>query len=249
MSSILYYSNYCDHSRKILQTLAKANLKDIHYICVDKREKGPNGKTFAVLENGQKVVLPENVTRVPALLLLNQGYQVVFGEAILQHLKPRQETAVQQATFNNMEPSAFAFGGGGAFGSTVVSDQYSFLDQDPDQLAARGDGGMRQMHNYVDLNYVDNFQAPQQDESELKNSGRIGNVSLEQLQSQRDQDLQSIKSRQGPGPFGPPPPQQQQPMRGQQQQQPMMRGAPQQQGQQRQMQYNPNEFQVPGGRR
>lgn len=243
MSCILYYSNFCDHSRKILQTLAKSNTQDIHFICIDKRERATNGKTFIVLENGQKIVMPENVTRVPALLLLTQGYQVIFGEAILQHLKPRQEVAVQQATFNNMEPTAFAFGGGGAFGSTVASDQYSFLDQDADQLSAKGNGGMRQMHNYVDLNYVDNFQAIPQDESELKNSGRIGNVSLEQLQSQRDQDLQSIKSRQGPGPFGPPPPPTQSPNG----RQPMQQQQPQGQ-QQRQMQYNPNEFQ-PGGRR
>ncbi len=37
---------------------------------------------FIVLENGQKIVMPENVNRVPALLLLTQGYQVLYGEAI-----------------------------------------------------------------------------------------------------------------------------------------------------------------------
>jgi glutaredoxin-related protein len=133
MSSILYYSNFCDHSKKILQILAKSNTQGLHYVCIDRREKGQNGKTFIILENGQKIVLPENITRVPALLLLNQGYQVLFGEAILEHLKPKQEMAVKQATFNNMEPMAFAFEGGGAFGSTVVSDQYSFIDQDSQQ--------------------------------------------------------------------------------------------------------------------
>jgi hypothetical protein len=118
---------------------------DIHFICIDKRVKEGN-KTYIVLENGQKIILPENITRVPALLLLNKGYQVLYGEQILEFLKPRQEIEVRQATQNNMEPMAFSLGGG-----SIVSDQYSFLDQDPEDLEAKGNGGMRQMHNYVDL--------------------------------------------------------------------------------------------------
>ena len=73
MSSILYYSKFCEHSNKLLQTLSKTTQKDIHYICIDKRVKDTNNKMFIVLENGQKIVMPENVNRVPALLLLNQN--------------------------------------------------------------------------------------------------------------------------------------------------------------------------------
>jgi hypothetical protein len=125
MSSILYYSKFCEHSNKLLQTLSKTNVqKDIHFICIDKRIKDSNGKMFIVLENEQKIIMPENVNRVPALLLLNQGYQVLYGESILNHLKPKQEVAVKKATQNNMEPMAFSFGGG--FGD-IVSDSYSFL--------------------------------------------------------------------------------------------------------------------------
>ena len=191
MSSILYYSNFCEHSKKLLQNISKANIsKDIHFICIDKRSKDANGKMFIVLENGQKIIMPENVNRVPALLLLNQGYNVLYGEAIMQHLKPRQETMVKQATRNNMEPMAFSLGGGG-FGS-VVSDQYSFLDMDSDQMSAKGTGGVRQMHNYVDLNYSDNITTPA-DEHEYKNSNKIsGDLTVEQLQQQRESELQKI---------------------------------------------------------
>ena len=77
MSSILYYSKYCETSKKYLQLLSKSNVqKDIHFICIDKRVKEANNKTYIILDNGQKIVLPENVTKVPALLLLNQGYAV-----------------------------------------------------------------------------------------------------------------------------------------------------------------------------
>jgi hypothetical protein len=158
MSSILYYSKFCEHSNKLLQTLSKTTQKDIHYICIDKRVKDTNNKMFIVLENGQKIVMPENVNRVPALLLLNQNYQVLYGEAILNHLKPKQEVAIRKATQNNMEPMAFSFGSGG-FGD-IVSDAYSFLDQGSEELEAKGNGGMRQMHNYVDLNYSDKISTP-----------------------------------------------------------------------------------------
>lgn len=152
MSSIFYYSNYCEICKKYLQLLSKANLSDeVHFICIDRRVKDANNKTYIVLENGQKIILPDNVTKVPALLLLNKGYQVIFGEQILQYLKPRQQQEVRVATQNNMEPMAFTLAGG-AFGGSIVSDQYSFLDQSPDELTAEGNGGMRQMHNYVDLN-------------------------------------------------------------------------------------------------
>jgi hypothetical protein len=190
MSSILYYSKFCEHSNKLLQTLSKTTQKDIHFICIDKRVKDTNNKMFIVLENGQKIVMPENVNRVPALLLLNQNYQVLYGEAILNHLKPKQEVAVRKATQNNMEPMAFSFGSGG-FGD-IVSDAYSFLDQGSEELEAKGNGGMRQMHNYVDLNYSDKISTPN-DEQEYKGANKIsGELTIEQLQQQRDSELQKI---------------------------------------------------------
>lgn len=191
MSSILYYSNFCEHSKKLLQTISKANIsKDIHFICIDKRSKDSNNKIYIILENGQKIIMPENVSRVPALLLLNQGYSVLYGESILEHLKPKQQEMVKKATQNNLEPMAFGFGGGG-FGS-VTSDQYSFLDMDSESLSAKGNGGVRQMHNYVDLNYSDSINTPE-DEQDYKSASKIsGDLTVEQLLQQREQDLQKL---------------------------------------------------------
>ena len=200
MSSILYYSKFCEHSNKLLQSLSKTNnQKDIHFICIDKRVKDSSNKMFIVLENGQKIIMPENVNRVPALLLLNQNYQVLYGEAIMNHLKPKQEVAVRQATQNNMEPMAFSFGSGG-FGD-IVSDAYSFLDQGSEELQAKGSGGMRQMHNYVDLNYSDKISTPN-DEQEYKGANKIsGELTIEQLQQQRDSELQKITGNKPPMKF------------------------------------------------
>jgi len=195
MSSILYYSNFCQHSKALLQKVGNNSsiLKDVHFICIDKRVKDANNKINIVLENGQQIVMPENVSKVPALLLLNENYRVLYGEDILRYFKPREEVAVQQATQNNLEPMAFALGGGGNFG--IASDQYSFLDMDSDSLAAKGDGGTRQMHNYVSLSYADTINTPS-DETNYKGPKLGDDMTIENLMQQRESDLKQTQSNQ-----------------------------------------------------
>jgi len=212
MSCILYYSKYCEVSKKYLQVLSKSSIqKDIHFICIDKRVKEANNKTYIILENGQKIILPENINRVPALLLLTKDYQVLYGEQILEHLKPKQEIEVRQATQNNMEPMAFSLGSSGGFGD-VVSDQYSFLDQEPGDLEAKGNGGMRQMHNYVDLNTAFSGKISQQGESNEDQNTTIRGVKkigedasnqvmedrMKKMQEERDADIRSITGNKPP---------------------------------------------------
>ena len=213
MSCILYYSKYCEVSKKYLQILSKSNdQKDIHFICIDKRVKDANNKTYIILENSQRIILPDNITRVPALLLLTKGYEVLYGEKILEYLKPKQEVAVRQATKNNMEPTAFSFGGGF---SNIVSDQYSFLDQAPEELEAKGNGGMRQMHNYVDLNTAFSGNISQYDNGNeesnttIRGSKKIGEDSSNQLmedrikkmKEERDNDIRSLTGNKPPMSF------------------------------------------------
>jgi len=193
MSCILYYSNFCNHSKNIIQTLSKTNLgKDIHFICIDKRVKEDN-KTYIILENGQRIILPDTVNRVPALLLLNNNYEILYGESILNYFKPKQEVAVKQATNNNIEPMAFSFGGGGASAFGIMSDNYSFLDMNSDDLSAKGNGGVRQMHNYVHTNYMDkeSIYTPS-DESSIKAGKVPEGLTVEQLQQQREQEYQNL---------------------------------------------------------
>jgi hypothetical protein len=198
MSTILYYSNFCEHSRKLLQTLSKSDIKkDIHFICIDKRIK-ENNKIFIVLENGNKILMPDNIDRVPALLLLNQGYNVLYGDSILEHFRPVQQKMVKQATQNNMEPLSFSFENGG-FGN-VVSDQYSFLDMDAESLKATGNGGMRQMHSYMDLNMNNqlNLQADDDDNNYKKSNKLPDGITVEQLQKQREQEFQNFSGNRPP---------------------------------------------------
>jgi hypothetical protein len=152
--------------------------------------------------------LPENVNRVPALLLLTKGYQVLYGEQILEYLKPRQEVEVRKATQNNMEPTAFSFGGGF---SNIVSDQYSFLDQAPEELEAKGNGGMRQMHNYVDLNtafsgQISEYSGSEETNTTIRGAAKIGEDASNQvmedrirkMKEERDSDIRKITGNKPP---------------------------------------------------
>jgi len=194
MSAILYYSNFCQHSKSLIQSIGKTPeiTKDVHFICIDKRTK-KGDKTFVSLENGQEIVMPNNVSMVPALLLLNDNYRIVYGEEIARHFKPRQEVVTRVATQNNMEPEAFAIGGGSAYGA--MSDSYSFLDMAPEDLSAKGGGGTRQMHNFVPLDYSDQISTPQ-DEADYKAAKIPENVTIDTLMQQREQDIQRAPGRQ-----------------------------------------------------
>ena len=173
MSSILYYSNYCDNSKKLLSFISKSSIKNnLHYVCIDKRiEK--NNAVYVILENNQELLLPNTINAVPALLLLNDNYKVLFGDNIIDHLKPIEEINIQQATNYNEEPVAFTLNGNM---DNVHSDFFSFLDQDNNELSAKGDGGMRQLYNYATINYTDKIVTPEENyvpdkvnENSLKN--------------------------------------------------------------------------------
>lgn len=183
MSCILYYSNFCDHSKKILQHLTKTNLtKDIHFLCIDVRETKEDGNIYIKLQN-KEMILPKTITKVPALLLLNNNYQVLFGEDIYNYFKPKQAQQQVQATLNNLEPSAFSFSN-----NQISSDNYSFLDMDSDQLSAKGNGGMRQLHNYFSISQQ-NENIPTPTENFSNKETNKNNISLEQLQKQRELDI------------------------------------------------------------
>lgn len=181
---ILYYSNYCNNCKTLLQNISKQPVKDdIHFICIDKRVKRENGSMYIILENGQEILLPPTVNKVPALLLLNRGHHVIFGTDILKHIEPINVVEQKSATQNNGEPLAFSIGGYGGYG--VASDNYSFLDQEHSEMSAKGNGGMRQKHHYATIYDNDNIETP----PENYTPDKIGQVSMEELQNKRNNDV------------------------------------------------------------
>ena len=186
MSYILYYSNYCNNCKTLLQNLAKNyNSEEIHFLCIDKRVK-ENNNTYLILEKGDKVILPPNINNVPALLLLNHGHRVIFGNEIVEHLSPKNPTNNNTQLNRNFEPEPFGFNES-QYG--VNSDQFSFWDLNENDLLTKGNGGMRQMYNYATINTEDSIETPVDDYSPDK----VGEVSLEKLQQERNKDLPNFK--------------------------------------------------------
>ena len=181
MATILYYSNFCEPSKKLLQTISKTKLKDtIHFICIDIRKKDSSGQTIIELPQNQKVILPPTVTKVPALLLLNQGHTVLFGEQIYQHFQPQEAVLNHVETNGNGEPESYSIGQ-----MSSISDQYSFWDQSPSDLSTKGDGGLRQIHNFVALEADYRITTPPEN-YESDKIGNKGSKTLEQYKAERD---------------------------------------------------------------
>jgi hypothetical protein len=164
MSRVLYYSNYCSHCKNILTKLSNTQTKsDIHFLCIDKRFKIED-KIYILLENGDKILLPDNVIKVPALMLLYRNNELIYGDEIHKHF----DLAIQSEKAENMgdprvseiEPQSFSMNDVHGF---VKSDVYSFLDMTSEELGAKGSGGMRNMYNYGNINVNEKIYTPPED--------------------------------------------------------------------------------------
>jgi glutaredoxin-related protein len=184
MSEILYYSKNCSNCNKLLQNISRSRIKDkIHFICIDNRKIKQN-RIFIVLENNQEIMLPPQVNRVPALLLINKN-QILFGDDINNYLKPEENVLNNVSTNYQGEPDCFSFGLSACSTLNIMSDNFSFLDQPNDSLLAKGDGGMRQLYSYATINQNDNINTPPDNYS----PDTVGNVTLEKLQQERNEVL------------------------------------------------------------
>jgi len=188
MSSVLYYSNQCKHSRQLLSQLAKSRQsKDIHFICIDRREKHADGGIYIILDTGQRILLPPTVKSVPSLMLLHHGNRDIQGiKENMHHLKPGEISLTNQATNMNGEPLAFSFS---EMGSNL-SDSYSYLDMTAEQLSAKGDGGLRMRHSYMLINESQTIATPPDDYEPDK----VGSIDLGKLQAARNNEIRQNHS-------------------------------------------------------
>lgn len=148
---ILYYSNYCKHSKKILQFFVNHNLTDqLNFICVDKRKQDPNtGQINIILENGTQILLPPNVHSVPSLLLVKQNYNVILGDEIMSKFQEQIKTMNHDATLGNGEPIGVALDD--VRSGSIVSEQYTPYGATPEELSTKSKSN-RPIYNYVSAN-------------------------------------------------------------------------------------------------
>jgi hypothetical protein len=167
---------------------SKSELKnDTHFICIDKRFRSKeNGATYIILENQQKIVLPPQIQKVPAMLLLKEGNKVIFGNEITERVKGRDMNINARATGYNGEPMAFSLGNDNIGGFGVASDNFSFWDQGSDELLAKGNGGMRQLYNYATINDNGSIETP----PDTWSPDKVDENSFKHMEEERNKDLQ-----------------------------------------------------------
>jgi len=184
----LYYSNYCKHCKKVLDFLSKSGIAEkLNCICIDKRKRDPNTNQMLIhLDDGKQVLMPPNLSSVPALLLINKGYSLVLGSDIIQHYEPEVKKKLESANFGDGEPSSYTIQSSSG-GSNIVSEQFTFYDMSPDELSAKGAGGQRQLYNYVPVANSNNaIDTPPDSYKPDKVSNE---VTIDTLQQQRNADV------------------------------------------------------------
>jgi hypothetical protein len=185
---ILYYSNYCLHSKKVIQYLAKQGLtSQLNCICIDKRTHDANsGQIYIILENGKQLMMPPNVHSVPSMLLVKQNFRVILGEEIIQYLEPKVKQNNTVATQNQGEPMGYMLNQSNN-GMSIVSEQFTYYNMTPDELSAKGKGTGRQMYNYVSANDETYTIATPPDN--YRPDKLSGDVTLDSLQTQRNEEI------------------------------------------------------------
>lgn len=196
---ILYYSNHCKHSQKVIQLLAKNNFNDkINFISIDSRFKDPvTNQTLIKLQSGKTVILPPNVHSVPSLLLVSQQYRVLFGDEIIRHYMPTIENQNKAATGENGEPSAYMLNS--TSGLSVTSEQYTYYNMTPEELSSKGSGASRQMHNYVSASHIPTFINTPDDSYKPDKIGAA--ITIDTIKQSRNEDINKIQVAQTYNPF------------------------------------------------
>lgn len=185
---ILYYSNYCKHSQKIVQTLVKNNMQDkLSYICIDKRKKDTSdNQTYIYLENGTRVIMPPNLHSVPGLLMVSNNYQLIYGDDIITHF--HKDLKKNSTIINKEVKEPFGYPLVASIGGTnIISEKYTSYNMTPDDLSAKSTSNARQMYNYVSANYSTIFiETPPDNYTPDKISE---NTTLDELQQKRIDEL------------------------------------------------------------
>ena len=179
MNNVLYYSNYCEYSKKIITHFSRSTIKDnTFFICVDKRcNKGE--QTYIILENGKDVPLPKVVKSVPSLIICSRGNMLLQGDQIYNYIDyyKKQDTPLDEPQCFSQQYDSFA------------SDNFSFIDTDPNEMSAQGNAGMMQMHNFVSYDYMDNVNTPEDNYVPDTIGGGGDNNLLNNLIQERDKQI------------------------------------------------------------
>ena len=152
------------------------------------KEKNMNdNQIYIELDNGSKVILPPNVHSVPALLLIRNNYNVLYGDEILTHFHGDMKKNSSEIVKVNGEPagfSMFSFSGG----ANIMSEKFTNYNMTPDDLSSKSNSKLRDLYNYVSANEKSSFiETPDEDYKPDKISN---DVTIDSLQQKRIDEIE-----------------------------------------------------------
>jgi hypothetical protein len=185
MSLVLYYSIYCNHSNNLIKKISHISLTHkIDFICIDKK-KIQNNKTYIILDNGQEILLPSAIQKVPALLLIdNLKSQIFYGDDIINYLNPPKVENTREDIKKILEPETFTFCGNNL--SSISSDSFSFLNSENSE---------NQKNNYVNVNYNNEMKQIQQNYDPSNTEKKINQADIDKYIQQRDNDIKTSDNK------------------------------------------------------
>lgn len=79
---VLYYSNYCEHSKTVLQFISRHGLiEHMSCISVDKRVQDPvTYQLYIITEKGRQIPLPPIIHNVPSILCVKKHCTIINGK-------------------------------------------------------------------------------------------------------------------------------------------------------------------------
>jgi len=181
---ILYYSNACPNSRKLLEYITRNNLIDVlNCICIDNRKRDPNtGQTFIYLQNGKCVLMPPNVQAVPALLIRKENFRTIYAKDIIAHLNPIVSSQISEMNkLNGGEPMPMQLTGSTA-SANIMSEKFTFYGG---SLEGKGLSNP----NYASIHTLSAFTIPTPDETYRPNKINEGDITIDMLKNKRDADI------------------------------------------------------------
>jgi hypothetical protein len=206
---ILYYSNLCVHSQKVIEFIVKHQLSNqLSCICVDKRKRDVNNnQTVVVLENGQQVTLPPNLQSIPAILCVKKNYTLVLGkDPILAYLQEKFGTQYANAAFDHpgkqrmqeREPVGVTLTGL-TLNSNILSESFTSYHLGPDDLSTKSTSQNRPLHHYTSVNQDFKINTPEDNYRPDKVSS---NVTIDVLQQQRNHEIPAVQVAPPSGIYG-----------------------------------------------
>ena len=204
-TNILYYSNFCVHSNKLLNELVRGLNKSndkLLYVNVDNQCIIQN-KLMIKLQNKRLITLPSIITSTPSLLLLTQGLKVICGyNGIINYFNGVPPPVPNNMSLNieqepikkknidqiNTRPPLTQSMGQPPMGQSHMEQYMLGTEQDVVSSFSPSFSSLNGEDNYSNLGDSEPIYTPKDDYEYNKKN----NKSLEELQKERESSLQNL---------------------------------------------------------